>query len=229
MGHQAGCELNRTRTPVTIKGIRDGLVFILHDQCSFEEIVEDLEDKLNGSHRQLLTGPLVHVTIQSGSRQLTEQEQEKIRVTLASHGNLIIQEFQSTADLLAKTKVVHPPHLYHGMVRSGQIVEHEGDIVIIGDVNPGGQVHASGDIFVMGTLRGLAHAGCRGNERAIIAAVFFQPTQLRICDVISRSPDLTREQQREMSATEMEFAYLRDGQMAVDKMNHLYSIRARED
>ncbi|WP_052036342.1 septum site-determining protein MinC [Tumebacillus flagellatus] len=229
MGHQTGCELNRTRTPVTIKGIRDGLVFILHDQCSFEEIVEDLEDKLNGSHRQLLTGPLVRVHVQSGMRVLTEQEQETIREKLASHGNLIIQEFQSTAEQLLKSSAVKPPHLYHGTVRSGQIVEHDGDIVVIGDVNPGGQVLATGDIYVMGTLRGLAHAGWRGNKRAIIAAVFFQPTQLRICDVISRSPDLTREQQRELAGTEMEFAYLRDGQMAVDKMNHLYSIRPREN
>lgn len=229
MGHQAGCELHRTRTPVTIKGIRDGLVFILHDQCSFEEIVEDLEDKLNGSHRQLLTGPLVRVSVQSGLRRLSEREQEIIREALASHGNLIIQEFQSTADQLLKTPLTPPAHLYHGTVRSGQIVEHEGDIVVIGDVNPGAQVLATGDIYVMGTLRGLAHAGCDGNERAIIAAVFFQPTQLRICDVISRSPDLTREQQREMQGTEMEFAYLRDGQMAVDKMNHLYSVRVREN
>ncbi|MGZ4123802.1 MAG: hypothetical protein ACXVOI_11440 [Tumebacillaceae bacterium] len=74
MVHQAGCEPLRTRSPVTIKGIRDGLVFILHDQCSFEEILKDLDDKMNGSHRQLLVGPLIRVTIQTGSRKFSDRE-----------------------------------------------------------------------------------------------------------------------------------------------------------
>ncbi|HEU4965150.1 MAG TPA: septum site-determining protein MinC [Bacilli bacterium] len=213
----------RTKTPVTIKGIRDGLVFILHDQSSFEEIVEDLEEKLNGSHQRFLVGPIIRVTIQTGTRKLSDKEEAQIRDLLSRHGNLIIQEFQSVHDIAHKSEPTQ--QIYHGTVRSGQILEHDGDLVIIGDVNPGGQVHASGDIYVMGTLRGLAHAGTRGNERAIIAAVFFQPTQLRIHDVISRSPDQVETGYRE---TEMEFAYLRNGQMAVDKLNHMYSIRPRD-
>jgi len=220
---QTGCEPLRTRTPVTIKGIRDGLVFILHDQCSFDEILKDLDDKLNGSHRKLLIGPIVRVTIQTGTRKFSGEEERQIREKLAGNGNLIIQEFQSTVESLNKVQQ-QKQRIYHGTVRSGQILEHEGDIVIIGDVNPGGQVLATGDIYVMGTLRGMAHAGCRGHVDAIIAAVFFQPTQLRIHDVISRSPDQSTRKELE---TEMEFAYLREGQMAVDKLSHLYAIRDR--
>lgn len=224
MGHQTGVEQQRIKTPVTIKGIRDGLVFIVSDQCSFEEIVADLEEKMNGSHQQLLVGPIIRVTIQTGSRKLTPEEEAIIRDKLSSHGNLIIQEFQST-ELQAKKPEPPKPHLYHGTVRSGQILEYDGDIVIIGDINPGGLVSATGDVYVMGTLRGTAHAGCRGNERAIIAAVYFQPTQLRIHEIISRSPDRV---ENGIGETEMEFAYLREGQMAVDKISHLYSIRARD-
>jgi septum site-determining protein MinC len=225
MAQQTGCEPLRTRTPVTIKGIRDGLFFILNDQCSFEEIVEDLKDKMNGSHQQLLIGPIIRVTIQTGSRKFSDAEEAKIRDILSSHGNLIIQEFQSAANQDRKEDLVPKPFIYHGTVRSGQVLEHDGDVVIIGDINFGGEVLATGDIFVMGTLRGMAHAGSKGNERAIIAAVFFQPTQLRIHDVISRSPD---KGERLVGETEMEFAYLRDRQMAVDKISHLYSIRARD-
>jgi septum site-determining protein MinC len=224
MGHQSGCETLRTRTPVTIKGIRDGLVFILHDECSMDEILEDLEEKLNGTHRQLLVGPLVKVTVQTGSRKFTAEQEAKIREKLKSHGNLIIQEFQSALDVMLKEKKPSQ-RIHYGTVRSGQVVEHDGDIVIIGDINPGGQVLATGDIFVMGTLRGMAHAGYKGDENAIIAAVFFQPSQLRIHDVISRAPDTGDSQGLE---TEMEFAYLRERQMAVDKLSHLYSIRARD-
>lgn len=223
MAHQTGCETLRTKTPVTIKGIRDGLVFILNDQCSFEEIAEDLEEKLNGSHQQFLVGPIIRVTVQTGTRRLSDQEEAAIREKLSRHGNLIIQEFQSVHDTLHKLEPTQK--IYHGTVRSGQILEHDGDLVIIGDVNFGAQVHATGDIYVMGTLRGMAHAGTKGNERAIIAAVFFQPTQLRIHDVISRSPD---QLETGYAETEMEFAYLRDRQMAVDKISHLYSIRPRD-
>ncbi|ASS74947.1 septum site-determining protein MinC [Tumebacillus algifaecis] len=224
MGHQTGCETLRTRTPVTIKGIRDGLVFILHDESSMEEILDDLEEKVNGTHRQLLTGPIVKVTVQTGARKFSVEQEEKIRKKLSSHGNLIIQEFQSALD--AMLQVQKPSQrICYGTVRSGQVIDHDGDVVIIGDINPGGQVLATGDIFVMGTLRGMAHAGCKGNEDAIIAAVFFQPSQLRIHDVISRAPDSGETQPLE---TEMEFAYLRERQMAVDKLSHLYSIRARD-
>ncbi|TCP59669.1 septum site-determining protein MinC [Tumebacillus sp. BK434] len=224
MGHQTGCETLRTRTPVTIKGIRDGLVFILHDECSMEEILEDLEEKVNGTHSQLLAGPLIKVTIQTGNRKFSAEQEAKVRQTLSSHGNLIIQEFLSAWD--AMMQLPKPSQRVHyGTVRSGQVIEHDGDVVVIGDINPGGQVLATGDIFVMGTLRGMAHAGCKGNEEAVIAAVFFQPSQLRIHDVISRAPDTGETQPLE---TEMEFAYLRERQMAVDKLSHLYSIRARD-
>lgn len=223
MAHQTGCEPLRTRTPVTIKGIRDGLVFILNDQCSFEEILTDLDEKMNGSHQRLLLGPLVRVTLQTGSRKFSDLEEAQIREKLSGHGNLIIQEFQSSSAVPVKQEPV--PFIHHGTVRSGQVIEHDGDVVVVGDINPGAQVLATGDIYVMGTLRGMAHAGCKGDENAVIAAVFFQPTQLRIHDVISRSPDTG---DRDLGETEMEFAYLRDKQMAVDKISHLYSIRARD-
>ncbi|MFD2168988.1 septum site-determining protein MinC [Tumebacillus lipolyticus] len=224
MGHQTGCDALRTRTPVTIKGIRDGLVFILHDECSMDEILVDLEEKMNGTHRQLLVGPIIKVTVQTGARKFSSEQEELIRKKLSAHGNLLIQEFQSVLDAMLLEKR-RSQRVYYGTVRSGQLIEHDGDIVIIGDINPGGQVLATGDIFVMGTLRGMAHAGSAGDENAIIAAVFFQPSQLRIHDVISRAPDTGEAQPLE---TEMEFAYLRERQMAVDKLSHLYSIRSRD-
>lgn len=74
-------------------------------------------------------------------------------------------------------------------LRSGQRVRFDGNVVILGDVNAGAVVTAAGDIVVMGALRGLAHAGSTGNQRAVVAALRLQPTQLRIASFISRSPD----------------------------------------
>lgn len=77
----------------------------------------------------------------------------------------------------------------NGTLRSGQIVEYNGNIVIIGDVNPGALIQAKGNIVVLGTLRGVAHAGVGGNLEAIVASYNLQPTQLRIGDKIARPPD----------------------------------------
>ena len=73
---------------------------------------------------------------------------------------------------------------HKGSLRSGQKIEEEGSIVIIGDVNAGAQVIAADNIVVLGTLRGLAHAGAKGNKDAIIAAGRLDIVQVRIANIV---------------------------------------------
>lgn len=77
-------------------------------------------------------------------------------------------------------------------LRSGQTVSHNGHLVIIGDVNPGAEVVAEGDITVWGALRGIARAGVGGNNDAEIRALRLQPIQIRIGEAFARSPDRNR-------------------------------------
>lgn len=82
------------------------------------------------------------------------------------------------------------PTLYiQRTLRSGQSITSEGNIVIIGDVNPGSEVIAKGDITIWGILGGIAHAGCEGNQYARIRALKMNAIQLRIADVFARRPD----------------------------------------
>jgi septum site-determining protein MinC len=74
-------------------------------------------------------------------------------------------------------------------VRSGTEVRHAGTVIILGDVNPGGNIAADGDILVWGRLKGLAHAGAKGNTRCRIMALHMEPTQLRIADKVARPPE----------------------------------------
>jgi len=74
-------------------------------------------------------------------------------------------------------------------VRSGQRVTAEGTLVVLGDVNPGGEVVAGGDVIVVGKLRGLAHAGARGDRGAAIWALAIEAKQLRIADLVARLPE----------------------------------------
>ena len=73
---------------------------------------------------------------------------------------------------------------HHGSLRSGQTLEAEGSLIILGDVNSGAEVMASDNIVVLGSLRGLAHAGAKGNKQAIVAAGLFDAVQVRIANIV---------------------------------------------
>lgn len=73
---------------------------------------------------------------------------------------------------------------HKGSLRSGQKIEEDGSIVILGDVNSGSEVIAEDNIVVLGTLRGLAHAGAKGNKEAIIAAGRLDTVQMRISNIV---------------------------------------------
>lgn len=77
-------------------------------------------------------------------------------------------------------------------LRSGQKVHNSGNVVVVGDVNSGAEVIAGGHVVVWGKLRGFVHAGVMGNEEAVVCALDLAPTQLRIADHFSRSPDENR-------------------------------------
>ncbi len=79
-------------------------------------------------------------------------------------------------------------------LRSGAEVQHPGTVIVFGDVNPGSSVIASGDVLVLGRLRGIAHAGAQGNRSCQIMALQMEATQLRIADAIARPPETPPEQ-----------------------------------
>jgi len=100
-------------------------------------------------------------------------------------------------------------------LRSGQVVSHKGDLVIIGDVNPGAEILAEGDITVWGSLRGIAHAGVGGNSLAEIRALNLQPIQIRIASAIARAPDRPRISYA--SGTGPETARIVEGKIRIQK------------
>ncbi|SMC02617.1 septum site-determining protein MinC [Sulfobacillus thermosulfidooxidans] len=110
----------------------------------------------------------------------------------------------------------HPTLLIRKTLRSGQHVRFYGNVVVLGDVNPGAEITAGGDIIVMGWLRGLAHAGAEGNQDAVVAAFRLSPTQIRIAHFIGRAPD----SDESALPTVPEIAEVRDGQLIIDQWQH---------
>ncbi len=78
--------------------------------------------------------------------------------------------------------------LHQGTVRSGERISSNGNLCIIGDVNPGAFVSAEKNIYVWGKLLGIAYAGKSGNRNASIASLYLNPLQLRIADIVAIGP-----------------------------------------
>ena len=78
---------------------------------------------------------------------------------------------------------------YRGTLRSGQKIEVEGSIVVLGDINPGAQIIAGGNVVVLGCLKGIIYAGYPNDRNALVAALLMDPMQIQIGDCIARSED----------------------------------------
>ena len=105
-------------------------------------------------------------------------------------------------------------------LRSGQLINCDGNLVIIGDCHSGCEINAGGDITVWGTLNGIAHAGCYGNTKARVRALKLNPIQIRIAGLFSRKPDgtnvITVEKTNEFTPEE---ARIINNEIVVFKMN----------
>lgn len=82
---------------------------------------------------------------------------------------------------------------HQGTIRSGEHIDSEGDLLVLGDVNPGGMVSAVGDVMVWGRLLGVAHSGKNGNIKSQISALHLRPVQLRIADKVAKGPSEKQE------------------------------------
>ena len=152
-----------------------------------------------------LTGPVLLV---AGSWALTVPELRAIRELLMASGlDLEGVESSCATTLVAAAALALPTHprsaeaeaapvprttrgltIQRGPLRSGEHLQVEGSVLLLGDVNPGARISAGGHVLVWGRLRGTAHAGCDGDRQARIVALQLRPLQLRIADVVARGP-----------------------------------------
>ena len=105
----------------------------------------------------------------------------KSQFILGNHSN---EKLKINEKSLTSTKT----NFHQGTVRSGEYLDSPGDLLILGDVNPGAKVSAEGNIIIWGRLLGIAHAGIKGNTKATISALQLRPVQLRIAKKVARGP-----------------------------------------
>lgn len=178
------------KAPITIKGNQNGLTVYLTDEGDFVQILESLRDKLKNSG-DFFAGSIV--SVQLGKRELSWMELSSLVSELEQSGLEVRIGGGETKKSSAPKRQPEEPkettRLVKGTLRSGQRVNFDGTVVVLGDVNPGAEVVASGDIIILGACRGVCHAGAKGDYKSSVLALRLKPTQLRIADYIARSPD----------------------------------------
>lgn len=214
--------MEQVASQIGIKGIREGLLMTVPDRGSFVDLLtllkSDLSQKqafLQGSqvalqvgYRKLDKDNLRELQTLFVQNQLelwaVLAEEPSVRAAardLALATRLSGSQTDLNGNLLSpvaepETAVQQQPPqgglILKETLRSGRSIYHEGHVVVIGDVNPGAEIVAGGDVIVWGRLRGLVHAGALGDETAVICALELNPTQLRIANQIAISPDEKR-------------------------------------
>ena len=180
---------------IIIKGTRDGLTLYLDDSCSFEHLIDEL-DQILSQDDLANEESLVRINIQLGYRYLHTDQEKILRDIIRKKNKLVVHNIESKIipkEDAIKWKEESEVRILTRTIRSGQELEITGDLLLVGDVNPGGTVKATGNIFIMGSLQGIAHAGYQGNRQAVIMASYMNPVQLRIAELYSRSPDYETE------------------------------------
>ena len=173
---------------VSINLKKNQILIKINDDAEQNEIVENLKKKLpelKKLYKDEKTPIMVTGKILKNKEidQIQEIIKEKIDVEIdfdmpKSLGLSSITRTFNKEIAMSETK------FHKGSLRSGQKMEVEGSLVILGDVNSGAEVMASDNIVVLGALRGLAHAGAKGNKQAIIAAGLLDTVQIRIANVV---------------------------------------------
>ena len=199
---------------ITINMRKNKIVIKIKEEATYKEIIEEMNKKLP-KLKDMYKDEQNPISVEG--KILKIKEMEEIRKFITNKIDVDIS-FESPEELgLAGIKKVYEKdvvdsvtRLFRGSLRSGQKLEFEGSLVIIGDVNSGAEVIASDNIIIVGTLRGLAHAGAKGNKMAIIAANSIEGPQLRIANVV-------KEIEKADIETQKQYAYVEEDKIILEE------------
>ena len=182
---------------VVIKGNKNGITVVLDKNMDFGMLKERIAAKFQSSAKVFGASK---VAISFRGRELSNEEELEVLDVIGNNSELeivcVLNEDNNREKLVGKaideTLMDNSGNyaVFHkGIIRGGDSVVKDKSIVVLGDVNPNASLCSNGNIIILGSLRGMAHAGASGNKNAFIFALDMQPSQLRIADVIARAAD----------------------------------------
>ncbi len=210
---------------VQMKGTKEGIQIFLSDTASIDELEVELISLLKEQKTAPYSGEKLSVQVQIGNRLFSEIEEASIAKIIAENSQMKIGAFYSnvmTKSDAKKWKESDQIYSLATIIRSGQVIQATGDVLLIGDINPGGQIRSTGNIFVLGQIKGIVHAGFEGNEKAIVAGKFLYPSQIRIADKVF---GFDSEDYKDVVDTELFSAYIHSDAIIIDDIHKIRKIR----
>ncbi len=199
--------METTPAAIQIKGLRDGLLVTLTGDV-WEQQCASLVTQIN-ERQTFFRG--ARLALDVGAQVLGVNELVELRDLLSERGVSLwavisdSPKTEKTAQLLGLATRISKPRpeesqhfavenlgdetalFINKTLRSGKRIEFAGHVVVLGDVNPGAEIVAEGNVIVWGRLRGMVHAGSKGNRQAVICALDLSTAQLRIAEEVSAS------------------------------------------
>lgn len=224
---------------VMIKSNKYGINLILDPEISFADLLEAVISKFEESEKFFKNSKL---GISFEGRELSSAEEQQIIDAITEHTTIeILCVVDNNEENAEKTRsqidayyeaaqreyakaMNSQGEFYKGTLRSGQVLESDASITILGDVNPGAKVISGGNIVVLGALKGNAQAGIYGNSDCFILALEMDPIQIRIGELIAKSPDKQKPKRRlikreKTESNELQIAIARDGNIYIEPVS----------
>lgn len=220
---------------VIIKSNKYGINLVLDAQMPFEALLKDVIERFKASEKFFDSTDLA---ISFEGRTLSEEEENRIIDAITSNTKIrivcIVQNGKEQEAVMKQQleyyQAVQQQYMnasngsgdfYRGTLRSGQVLESESSVTIIGDVNPGANIISQGNIVILGALKGNAYAGCAGDRNCFIFALDMNPIQIQIGDLIAKSPDKEKTKKRtlrreKVHETEPQIAVAKDGNIYIE-------------
>lgn len=216
---------------VVIKKNKFGITVVIDSELTYEDIKKEVEEKFKQSAKFFKDA---EVAVSFQGVQLDQVQQNELVQIIVDNSDLkvvcIVDEdkerevmFQKAIDHKDTIGNVHGGQFYKGTLRSGQLLESETSIIVLGDVNRGAKVVAAGNIIVLGMLKGTVYAGANGNEKAFVVALDMDPMQIRIAETIARKADEIIKKNNKKSVfrkqnplVEPQIAFVEDGDIYIE-------------
>ena len=210
---------------VIIKGKNDRLVIALDPDISFLDICDILKTKILEARNFIGNS---RMAIEFSGRTLTNEEENILIGIITDNSNIVISYiFSKREDSDEEIDLEHlnplieegKTHFYRGTLRSGSKIESDGNIVVLGDVNPSSIIKARGNVIVLGHLNGTVYAGLGGDDRAFIGAIYFNPIQLTIgMKTITDIQDEILDSSRVNKKSRFKVARIRNQEIVVEEL-----------
>lgn len=196
---------------IIFKGHKDRITIIFNGDKNFDKLQKEFEKKLDDAKNFFNTKKKTLIEFQG----INLSKEQSLQLLNSISNKTGIQSSLFIPEKKIDTSQINPDEmkttLHKNSLRSGQFIHYEGNVIILGDVNPGAEIIAYGNVIVMGTIKGLVHAGCNGNKNCIISALSLLPVQLRIANIITRLPD-------NEIVTKPSYAYIDDDKLYISPL-----------